>query len=394
MDRAQEKATGFFYTKKIDGRWWLIDPEGYRFFHTAVNTVREPKDVNAQFGDPDKWAQTTTEQFRSNGFNGLGNGSSTRLQKVTVPLVWVLRRDFIFAFARQKKLVEPAAGTQGFLDHCMPVFHPEFEAFCEAYGKELAATANDPTLLGIMTENELQCPVDLLDRYLTSDETNPDLKPGRDAAAAWLTARKGSTETKNLTQRDRYEFIAYAFERYYRTVTKIVRKYDPNHLYLGSRLCYHTGQFDNPWFWRMLASFHDVVSVNYYSKWGPQADEFAEWAAWADKPILLTEWYAKAMDVPNLANTHGAGWLVRTQEDRARYYQHFALGALETTNIVGWHYFKYLDDPPESKALDNMGGANKGMFDVQGKPYQPLLDRARAVNREAYPLIEFFDARR
>jgi hypothetical protein len=275
----------------------------------------------------------------------------------------------------------------------MPVFHPEFEAFCEQYGRELAATANDPTLLGIMTENELQCPVDLLDRYLASDATNPDLQPGRAAAAAWLTARQGSADTQGLTRRDRYEFIAYAFERYYRIVTPIVRRYDPNHLYLGSRLNYRTGQFDNPWFWKMLAPYHDVVSVNYYGQWGPQADEFGDWAAWADKPILITEWYAKALDVPGLANTHGAGWLVRTQEDRARFYQHFALGCLETPNIVGWHYFKYLDDPPESKALDNLGGANKGMFNAQGQPYQPLLDRARAVNREAYPLIEFFDGR-
>ena len=91
---------------------------------------------------------------------------------------------------------------------------------------------------------------------------------------------------------------------------------------------------------------------------------------------------------------HGAGWVVRTQEDRACYYQHFALGALEQKNVVGWHFFKYTDDPPESKNLDNMGGANKGMFDVYGQPYAPLLKRARAVNREVYPLIRFFDARR
>lgn len=393
-DRPLEKATGFFRTQKIDGRWWLIDPEGCRFYNIAINTVREPKEVDKNFGSSEKWAETTTGQFRTAGFNGLGNGSSTRLQKVGQPLVWVLRHNFLFAFAREKKLVEAASGTQGFPNRCMPVFHPEFPAFCETYGKELAATAKDPTLLGIMTENEIQCPVDLLDRYLAGDPANPDLKPGHDAAEAWLTARKGSADAKSLTRRDRYEFIAYAFGRYYSIVTPIVRKYDPNHLYLGSRINYSSGEFDNPWFWKMLAPYHDVVSVNYYGRWGPQADEFNDWSGWADKPILITEWYAKAMDVPGLANTHGAGWLVRTQDDRAKYYQHFALGALETKNIVGWHFFKCLDDPPESKALDNMGGANKGMFDVYGKPHQPLFDRARAVNREAYPLIEFFDARR
>jgi hypothetical protein len=394
LDHPREQATGFFRTQKIDGRWWLIDPEGCRFYHVAINTVREPKEVEKNFGSSEKWAEATTAQFRANGFNGLGNGSSTRLQRVNEPLVWVLRHNFLFAFAREKKLVEAASGTQGFPNRCMPVFHPDFPAFCEAYGKELAATANDPTLLGIMTENEIQCPVDLLDRYLAADATNPDLKPGRDAAEAWLLARKGSADAKRLTKRDRYEFIAYAFGRYYSIVTPLVRKHDPNHLYLGSRINYSAGQFDNPWFWKVLAPCHDVVSGNYYGRWGPQADEFADWAAWADRPILITEWYAKAMDVPGLANTHGAGWLVRTQEDRARYYQHFALNALETKSIVGWHFFKYLDDPPESKALDNMGGANKGLFDAYGKPHAPLLDRARAVNREAYPLIEFFDNRR
>lgn len=394
LELPREKATGYFRTQKIGGRWWLIDPEGYRYYNVGINTVREPKAVDKNFGGAERWAEQTTARFRENGFNGLGNGSSTALQKVKQPLVWVLRHNFLFAFAREKGLVEAASGTQGFPNRCMPVFDPAFPAFCERYGQALAATANDPTLLGIMTENEIQCPVDLLDRYLGGDASDPNTKPGHDAAAAWLAARKGTADPKGVTRRDRYEFIAYAFERYYGTVVPIVRKYDPNHLYLGSRINYSEGEFDNPWFWKMMARHHDVVSVNYYGRWGAQADELGDWATWADRPILFTEWYAKALDaVPKLANTHGAGWVVRTQEDRARYYQQFALNALETPNVVGWHYFKYMDDPPESKALDNMGGANKGMFDVYGQPHKPVLDRARAVNREVYPLIGFFDAR-
>lgn len=393
MDRPREQATGFFYIKKIDGRHWLIDPEGYRFYHVAMNTAKEPRNLPANYGSPEKWAEALTAQLREAGFDGLGNGNSILLTQVKTPLVWVLRKDFMFAFAREKKLVSPAAGTQGFPDRCMPVFHPDFEPFCERFAKDLAATANDPNLLGIMTDNEIQCPVDLLDRYLKLDPANPTQKPGRDAATAWLTARKGSVDLKAINQHDRYEFIAYAFERYYQIVSRVIRANDPHHLYLGSRINYHQGEFDNPWFWKMLAKYHDVVSVNYYSEWGPDKEQFAQWAAWSDKPVLLTEWYAKAMDAPGLANRLGAGWLVRTQQDRAAYYQHFALNALEIPNIVGWHWFKYLDDPAESKALDAAGGANKGMFDLQGRPYAPLLERASAVNREVYPLIEFFDKR-
>jgi hypothetical protein len=393
LDRPRQPAAGFFRVERIDGRQWLIDPERCLFFHVAINTVWEPRNIEAGFGSADRWAQTVTSDLRANGFNGLGNGSSQRLQEVKPPLIWVLRRDFMFSFARKKKLVESAAGTQGFTNRCMPVFHPEFEAFCHDYAAGLAETTHDPYLLGIMTDNELQCPVDLLDRNLALDATNADLKPNRDAAAEWLKSRHGSTDSKTITAYDRYQFIAYAFERYYRIVTKAIREFDTNHLCLGSRLNYATGEFDNPYFWKAIAPYHDVISVNYYTNWGPDPALLADWEQWAGRPILFTEWYAKAMDVPGLANRLGAGWLVRTQEDRARYYQHFALGCLEAPNVVGWHFFKYADDPSESKALDSAGGTNKGMFDLEGRPYLPLLDRARAVNFEVYPLIEFFQKR-
>lgn len=394
-DLPREKATGFFRVARIDGRVWLIDPAGCRYYNIGLNTVREPRTAKETFGSSERWAADVTATLRTNGFNGLGNGQSPALRAVSPPLPYVRRHDFMFTFARSKKLVEAAAGTQGFPQRCMPVFHRDFEAHCEAFARELASTTNDPYLVGIMTDNELQCPVDLLDRYLALDASNPDLRDGREAAAAWLAARKGGgAAAASIGRRDRYEFIAFAFERYYRLVSAAIRRHDANHLYLGSRINYSSGQFDNPWFWKALAPYHDVVSVNYYGQWGPQPEQFADWEAWGGRPVLLTEWYAKALDVPGLANTHGAGWVVRTQEDRACYYQHFALGALEIPTIVGWHFFKYLDDPPESTALDNAGGANKGMFDARGRPHPALLDRARAVNREAYSLIRFFDARR
>lgn len=390
----REKGTGFFRVARGDGRHWLIDPDGYRHYSVCVNGVREPKALPREASALDAWANDVVHMLRTNGFNGLGNWSTTNINRAAKPLTWVLRWNFMFEFAKEKGLTEPASGTVGFTNKCMPVFHRDFPAFCDRFATGLAATASDPFLVGIMTDNELQCPVDLLDRYLALNATKPDLKDGHDAAAAWLAARPNGSTKKAITRRDRYEFIAFAFEHYYRIVTAALRRHDTNHLYLGSRINYRAGQFDNPWFWKALAPYHDVVSVNYYNHWGPQADQFAEWESWAGKPILLTEWYAKAMDVPGLANTFGAGWLVRTQEDRARYYQHFALNALEVPTIVGWHYFKYLDDPPESTALDSAGGTNKGLLNVLGVPYAPLLDRARAVNREVYPLIDHFDARR
>jgi hypothetical protein len=172
-----------------------------------------------------------------------------------------------------------------------------------------------------------------------------------------------------------------------------VRARDRNHLILGPRFNVRRGQFDNPWFWAAVGPWLDVAAVNYYGEWGPQREDIQGWSEALRRPVMLTEWYSKALDAPRLANTKGAGWVVRTQADRARYYQHFALGAYEVPALVGFHYFKYMDDDADSVALDSAGGANKGLYQADGSPWPELLAAAGAVNRQVYPLIDFFAAR-
>ena len=36
-------ASGFFRTERFGNRWWLIDPDGYRFLHKAVCSVSPQK---------------------------------------------------------------------------------------------------------------------------------------------------------------------------------------------------------------------------------------------------------------------------------------------------------------------------------------------------------------
>jgi hypothetical protein len=233
----------------------------------------------------------------------------------------------------------------------------------------------------------------MLDRNLSLDfKKNPDLKPGYDAAVAWLAAR--GHEAKNITSQDRADFVAYVFETYYKIVSAAIRKYDPNHLFLGDRLMSEGHAYENQSLWRVMGQHVDVISVNYYHVWGPDPVVISRWTQWSKKPILLTEWYAKAVDVPGLANIGGAGWIVKTQEDRGKYYQHFMLDCYESGNIVGAHYFKYQDDSAGSVRLDSKGGANKGLVNSQYVPYGPLVERARAVNLQVYSLIDFFDNRK
>ena len=225
------------------------------------------------------------------------------------------------------------------------------------------------------------------------DPQDDYLRHGREAAIAWLQARGRPADPKQLSLKDRLQFAAHFMATYARIVREAVRAYDANHLILGPRFNVHGSQFENPWFWPAVGPYLDVVAVNYYNLWGPQREDILAWSESMQKPLMLTEWYAKAADAPGLANIHGAGWLVRTQEDRARYYQHFLLAAFETPALVGVHYFKYMDDPMESVALDSAGGANKGLYTSTGEPWEALQRRAEAVNQQAYRLIDFFDHR-
>lgn len=396
-------ATGFFRTERLGGRWWLIDPDGHRYLSIGLNTVTPNRHASEalreKFGTPERWAAETTGALWDLGFNAKGSGGPrdiALMRAVERPLPHTSLMRFMSSFGAEKGLTYPVSGHSGFSNDCIPVFHPEFEAHCARHASQLTnGGANaDPYLMGIFSDNELLCPVDLLDRYLSLRDGNPHLRSSHEAAARWLAGRRGGTGTNGITRRERLEFIGHAFERYYRIVAAAIRRYDTNHLYIGSRICFRESQIDNPYFWAAMGKHVDVATVNYYGVWGPDPVQVSNWCAWSGRPVIISEWYTKALDAPGLANTNGAGWVVRTQEDRGKFYQHYALGLLEAPSCVGWHWFKYQDDPTESTALDCSGGANKGMFDSRFAPHRPLVDRARALNREAYPLTEFFDRRK
>ena len=314
-DRPALRATGFFRAERVGDRWWLVTPEGHRYWNVAINSVRAPSSVGTSAQAA--WAAPATRELRALGFNGLGNGGMKALREVADPLPNVIRLNFAAAFAAGHKQTYPTSGHTGFTAECVPVFHPDFPAFARRHAQALATDTDDPNIVGIFTDNELQCPSNLLDRHLALDAADPYLQHGRAAALAWLKARGVPADPARFTLKDRYEFIAHVFATYSRIVHEAIRAVDRRHLILGSRFHVHRGQFDNPWFWPAVAPWIDVVSVNYYAHWGPQREQIQEWSDAMQRPLMLTEWYSKAQDAPGLANVLGAGWLVRTQEDRA-----------------------------------------------------------------------------
>ena len=345
---AKADATGFFHTKKISDRWWLIDPDGGRFIHVAVAALAPGKTesnlalMREKFGDNAGWAREAVGLVKRNGFNGAGAWSDTETlhaapEHIAYTMIW----NFMSNYGKERGDVYQASGHAGYPNGVCFVFDPEFEKFCDRYAQQLAATKDDPWLLGHFSDNELPFNSKALENYLGLPESDP----GRRAAEAWLAARHSGP----ITAADREEFVSFMVERYFRITTQAIRKYDPNHLCLGSR--FFGGITKKPVLWTAAGKYVDVVSLNFYNAWEPNPEHMRIWAEAAGKPFMITEFYTKGMD-SGAANTSGAGWCVPTQQDRGFFYQNFTLALLESKGCVGWHWFRYMDNDPADLTAD------------------------------------------
>lgn len=389
----REKASGFFYTKKIGGRWWLVDPLGGLTINRAVVSVTPMATeggraaLKTKFGDENGWAQQTASLLRAHGFNGTGAWSNDALLRQATPrLSYAPNWDFMGSYGRERGGTVQKSGHLGYLGDAIFVFDPAFEKFCERHAQKLINTKNDPYLLGHFSDNELPFSLSALKNYLAL----PAADHGHIAAWKWLRARHGATaRATGITPRDEIDFLELVAGRYYRIVSQAIKKADPNHLYLGSRL--HGAAPRRPEIFRAAAPYLDIVSVNYYGVWTPDTEQMKMWERESGKPFLITEWYAKGED-SGMGNKSGAGWLVKTQADRGKFYQNFTLGLLESKSCVGWQWFKYIDNDPTNTAADPSNlDSNKGIVTARYVTYPPLLDAMCELNARVYGIVDEFD---
>lgn len=394
MDRAGA-ATGFFYTKKIGDRWWAIDPEGRACFHQAVvavapgSSARAVKARERMFGNKAAWMAKTHALLLENGFHGTGGWSDAdQIRRSPLeaahPLAYTVSMNVMSSYGKVRGGLRTVPGHAGYPNDVIFVFDPGFERFADGYVKKsVAAYASDPALFGYFSDNEMPLDRNNLDRYLEL----PHDDPGYRAAKEWMDKHQASQPSNEL----REQFLGYEVDRYASIVKAALHKYDPNHMYLGCRFVTRTQR--EPAAFAALGKYADAISVNYYGTWTPDLAQMKEWEQAAGKPILITEFYVKGMD-SGLPNTTGAGWTVATQADRGAFYQNYVLALIESKVVVGWHWFKYQDnDPDDPNAELSNRDANKGIVNIDYRPYAPLLERMRQLNLNSYALADYFDAR-
>lgn len=430
---ARAAPTGLFTTAQMDGRWWLVDPNGYAMLSVgtdhcnyevhwceALHYAPYHRSVQKQYGSADRWGKAEAARLRSWGFTTLGANSSPQVRHRG--LAHTILLDLGAEFASRSALI-PRTGWTGFPD----VFDPDFEQSCLDRAR-VACLPNvgDPWLVGYYLDNELEwwgkhdhpwglaegaweLPADAAGkRALVSalgteycDDLallNGDFGTG---FRSWQAVESSTTFMPPLTPRAEHALMAFvrnAADRYFDVTTTAVRTWDPRHLVMG---CRFAGHAPDPAY-VAAGRTCDVITVNTY----PPADLVAgrivgladTWPARYElthKPWIVTEWSFPALDARDsrgkpLPSAHGAGMRVDTQAQRARAYALMQRELFGFPFVIGSHYFMWVDEPATGISKDFPEDSNYGLVSESDEPYAALTASAAAVN----PLLPAFHAGR
>ena len=329
--------TGFFRTAQADGRWWLVDPDGYVFWSTGLDCVQPHIAANATgleralsslppgealrrdkngslyvdylranfmraFG-PAKWrecwAQIVLGEMRGLGFNTVANWSEWQIaREAGMPYVRPLRENF----------TEMLCVFRDFPD----VFSPRFDDICAMFAEQLKETRDDPAFIGYFMMNEPTwgfaqelpaegmlfnccfCHTRLALRDFLAKRYGGDIA----LAAAWgmsatlhaLAEGEWHTPLTAAAKKDLADFSSLMVEHLFVGLSRACKQVDPHHLNLGIR--YYT--VPPPWAVAGMRAF-DVFSMNCYRQRVPTT-EMAAISAALQLPIIIGEWHFGALD--------------------------------------------------------------------------------------------------
>jgi agarase len=167
-------------------------------------------------------------------------------------------------------------------------------------------------------------------------------------------------------------FMGEVARTYFRISHEAIRAVDPNHLILGSRFAGHAPDAAL----HAMKGYADVISFNDYSSNVP-GSRLAKIHEATGMPILIGEFSFRA-DHSGLPNTSGPGPRVKSQQERAKGYERYTTQLARIPYVIGFHWFKYADEPPDGR-FDGEN-SNYGIVRNDDEIWAPLADGMRATN--------------
>ncbi|MBR6932485.1 MAG: beta-galactosidase [Bacteroidales bacterium] len=433
------EATGHFRVEKIDGKWWMVDPEGYLFwshgvvrvshscavtplegknlknrchyfeelpaegsefapFYRTYDALLKPyytargidstydfssanlyrkygKDYLASFGD------ICHRRLRSWGLNTIANSSDKD----------ICLMDRTPYMDRLEVVSEPIAGTTGWWPFMDP-FDPSFTASVEKQLTDRRREVEDPWCLGFFVDNEIKWGHEtyLAEVVLKAPATQAakkqflaDLKV-KYGTIAGLNDAWGSSfaswdallqNRKNVGTTEKNRADLLAFNH------AVIHKYFSNIRQAFDKLApgvlYMGCRFAG--YTEDLISigarYCDVISFNRYG-FTVNPINLPESV---DKPVMVGEYHFGALD---RGMFHSGLIDVGSQERRAEAYVHYVESALHHPNVIGVHWHQFSDQATTGR----FDGENLqvGFTDVCDTPYPETIAGIRKVGYGMY----------
>jgi len=431
----KREATGRFRVEKIDGKWWMVDPEGclwwshgpvrvtsssavtplegrefyftelpktdspFALFYTTRDALLWPyyeargikrtydfSSANAYRKYGPNWRGTYAvfahRRLRSWGMNTIANSSDASICRMH-------RTPYCDRF--ELKSPELEGSHHGWWKFRDP-FHPEFRTNFRKQLLARKAELDDPWCFGFFVDNEISWGNDtaLAEWTLQSPATQPAKiemirrlreKYGTIAKlniawktdyADWDALLKSQQKPPAGAKDDCVAFTAVLTETYFKNIHDEFKGVAPNALYMG---CRFSGS--NKVAVEMSAKYCDVISYNLYRH---TLDEF-KLPEGVDKPVMIGEFHFGALD---RGMFHPSLIQVADQAARGKAYAAYIVSALRHPNFVGAHWHQYGEQPTTGR-FDGENLQN-GFLDVCDTPYPETIAGIRDVGYRLYEI--------
>lgn len=342
------------------------------------------------------WLARTLDRLAAWGFNTLGNWSD--------PTLGALHR---LPYTRSINIAGAFGNVATGYDwwgRMSDPFDPRFvQAADAAVVKATQGVRDDPWLIGYFADNELAWAAPgpqgrwALAIGTLHGEARSDAKQAFIAmlkkkygtpdklAAAWGIALPSWTalEATNFPAPDPNEahpaiaadygaWLTRYAGQYFRVVHEAIQRHDPHHLFLGGRFAAST-----PEAIAACAKYCDVVSFNVYADL-PQHGFDAPLMARLDRPVLISEFHFGSDDRGPFGKGVASVW---NEAQRGPAYTKFVDAAAANPDIVGAHWFDYVDQPVTGRLLDGEN-SHIGLVGVTDIPFHGFVDAVRAANTQ------------
>ena len=435
------RATGFFRTDKINGRWSLIDPDGRPFFSIGIcvlglgdsftrvtgreqlfgAAIADREDARfaeawrpwygyAAYGLRDdglvfspyirnqiakhgedwrsRWIARTVQRLRDWHVNTLGAWAHTSvIEAARMPYVG-------FGASWGECPTVPGVSAPD-------VFHPAFAANVRESAKRAAEDRDDPYLIGRFTANEMAWHGDW--QHGKSLVSLIHLAPRTlHAKVAWVEFLKrrhetiGELNTAWGTDAGSFEALLDGSDKVpdrpaaRRDAEDFLGVFAERYFRITSEAlrandpnhlvlgARHSQSAPVP----VLEAndrYADVISVTLYG-WLP-GREVTRGGMYTDKPWLAGEFHFISEDSPLPIRAVNA--VLPNQALRGEAYQDYLAEGLALPNFVGAHWFEYVDEPATGRfnfGKDGGEAHNIGWVDVDDNPYEEFVRKAALVN--------------